>query len=76
MAAKPKIETEHAPYAMAYLRYLAGERNKVPRGPSHWGTSEADAAVVRERVIELVSKATARALSDRADAGRIVGSKP
>ena len=37
--------------------------------------NEADTAVVRDRVIELVSKATARALSDRAAAGKIVGSE-
>jgi hypothetical protein len=75
MAGKRMIETEHAPYAMAYLRYLAGERTKVPRGPSQWGTSEADAAVVRDRVLELLTKATTRALSDRASVGKIVGSK-
>jgi hypothetical protein len=64
VAAKPKLETEHAPYGMAYLRYLAGERNKIPRGPHHWGTSEADAAAVRARVDELITKAVTRALRD------------
>lgn len=53
------IEREHADYALAYLRYLAGERKSIKPLARGQTPTRAEAALVRQRIDELVRRAAA-----------------
>jgi hypothetical protein len=54
-----QIEKQFPRYALAYLRYLAGERSTVPTPtpqPLYDGITKAEIPVVQKRVLDLVNK--------------------
>jgi hypothetical protein len=53
-------ETRHPEYALAYLRYLAGERGAPQASQMYFGINAWQAAAVRRRVRSLVAKVNAR----------------
>jgi hypothetical protein len=65
-AAHAAADREHAPYALAYLRHLAGERETTP-DLGHWRVTPEQAAEVRARVEALVLAAAEAAGRRRAE---------
>jgi hypothetical protein len=53
-------ETRHPEYALAYMRYLAGERNVPQPSQMYFGVSARQAEAVRARVEALVGRAAPR----------------
>jgi hypothetical protein len=54
-----QIEKRFPRYALAYLRYLAGERNTVPTPtpqPIYDGITPAEVPAVQRRVVDLIGK--------------------
>lgn len=63
---RPEIEKTYPEYALAYLRYLAGERDTVPTANrdasgavQYRGISRSEIALAQARIRELVRQAAA-----------------
>lgn len=50
------FDRRHAPYMLAWLRRMAGERTSKP-SLDHWHETPEDAAAARERIEDLVRRA-------------------
>ena len=59
MSARTRVVRLQGAYMLAYLRYLAGERDTLP-APASWRMTEASAAAARARIDDLVAKYAAR----------------
>jgi len=58
------FDRRHAPYMLAWLRRMAGERTSVP-SLDHWHEAAEDATKARERIEYLVDRAAARLKGER-----------